>query len=56
VATAKSYARFVLRAIPLVLVGAAVFELLAAIAAWGTANHVENPAWEPTYVGVCFAL
>jgi hypothetical protein len=56
VATGKSYARFVLRAIPLVLVGAAVFELLAAIAAWGAANHVEIPGWEPTFVGICFAL
>ncbi len=48
--------RVLLRMLPgwLVLAGAA--QVVAAALAWGAAEHVEIPAWETTFVGLCFGV
>ena len=38
------------------LVVAGVAQVIAAVLAWGAAEHVEIPAWETTFVGLCFGV
>jgi hypothetical protein len=48
--------RVVLRMLPGWLVLAGVAQVVSAALAWGAAEHVEIPAWQTTFVGLCFGV
>ena len=48
--------RILLRLLPAALAAAGIAALAGAFLAWGAAEHVEIPAWMPTFVGICFAI
>jgi len=48
--------RVLLRMLPGWLVVAGVAQVVAAALAWGAAEHVEIPAWQTTFVGLCFGV